>query len=152
MSDEIKKENNEEKVAEKPAENKGAALAHDAAKQAGGIKKEDPKKEETIKEAPKTEVPVKERTSAAEPTATPTAAPEAPQAAVETKEAKKEEAPAKKEKPSNCATCNKPIRKKRWYYRNGKFYCTKTCWSTASKKEEKPEVGAGQTPPPAENK
>ena len=51
-------------------------------------------------------------------------------------ESKKAET-AKKEKPANCAGCNKSIRKKRWYYRNGKAYCTKRCWKTASKKEPK---------------
>ena len=74
----------------------------------------------------------------------------APEAPPETKDAKKEETPAKKEKPSNCAACNKPIKKKRWYYRNGKFYCSKTCWNTASKKDRKPEEGASL--PPAETK
>jgi len=44
----------------------------------------------------------------------------------------------KKEKPSNCAGCKKPIRKRRWYYRNGKYYCSKRCWKTA--KEEKAEA------------
>jgi len=54
--------------------------------------------------------------------------------------AKKEAAPVKKiEKPTNCAKCNKSIKKIRWYYRNGKAYCTKRCWKTATeKKEEKP--------------
>lgn len=61
---------------------------------------------------------------------------------------KKEETPAKKEKPSNCAGCNKPIKKKRWYYRNGKFYCSKTCWAEISKKEaEKPQAAAAGQPP-----
>ena len=57
------------------------------------------------------------------------------------KEEKKVE-PVKKEKPSNCAACNKSIRKKRWYYRNGKFYCTKRCWTTTLKKEEAPKAAA----------
>lgn len=41
----------------------------------------------------------------------------------------------KKEKPSNCAACNKSIKKKRWYYRDGKFFCTKRCWQSKVKKE-----------------
>jgi len=49
----------------------------------------------------------------------------------------------KKEKPSNCAGCNKSIRKKRWYYRNGKFFCTKRCWHDAVKKE-KAKAAEGQ--------
>jgi len=60
-----------------------------------------------------------------------------------------EKAPAvKKEKPSNCAGCNKSIRKKRWYYRNGKSYCSKRCWQAAVKKEDKAsaEAAVPETP------
>ena len=39
----------------------------------------------------------------------------------------KEEAP-KQEKQTNCLACNKPIKKIRRYYRDGKLYCTKRCW------------------------
>lgn len=45
----------------------------------------------------------------------------------------------KREKPSNCAACNKSVKKKRWYYRNGKYYCTHRCWKSTLKKEAKPE-------------
>jgi len=55
------------------------------------------------------------------------------------KEEKKKEVGISKEKPSNCAACNKSIKRKRWYYRNGKYYCTKRCWKTSVKKEEKPK-------------
>ncbi len=44
------------------------------------------------------------------------------------------------EKQTNCLGCNKPLKKLRKYYRNGKFYCTKKCWIKATKstgKEEK---------------
>jgi hypothetical protein len=45
------------------------------------------------------------------------------------------------EKQTNCPACNKPIKKLRRYYRNGKFYCTKRCWSkskqTAKENEQK---------------
>ena len=34
----------------------------------------------------------------------------------------------KAEKQTNCLSCNKPIRKLKRYYRNGKFYCSKKCW------------------------
>lgn len=40
----------------------------------------------------------------------------------------------KKEKPSNCAVCNKSIKKKRYYYRNGKYFCTPRCFKTTVKK------------------
>ena len=55
--------------------------------------------------------------------------------------APKEEAQAKpaQEKQTNCPSCNKPLKKIRIYYRNGKFYCTKRCWrkSLAGKEEKK---------------
>jgi hypothetical protein len=38
------------------------------------------------------------------------------------------EAKPKQEKQANCLSCNKPIRKLKRYYRDGKFYCTKKCW------------------------
>ncbi|KPK98460.1 MAG: hypothetical protein AMJ95_04315 [Omnitrophica WOR_2 bacterium SM23_72] len=40
---------------------------------------------------------------------------------------------------TNCPTCNKPIRKLKRYYRNGKFYCNKKCWRAflIKSKEEK---------------
>ena len=46
---------------------------------------------------------------------------------------------AKTEKPANCVGCKKSIKKKRWYYRNGAYYCTKRCWSTTTKKPVKAE-------------
>lgn len=45
----------------------------------------------------------------------------------------------KAEKSSNCAGCNKPLKKLKRYYRNGKYYCSKKCWkqsTTQSKKED----------------
>ena len=47
----------------------------------------------------------------------------------------KEEA-AKEEKQTNCLDCNKPIKKIRRYYRDGKFYCTKRCWDNFKKKSK----------------
>ena len=55
----------------------------------------------------------------------------------------KEEAKPKVEKQTNCLSCNKPIRKLKLYYRDGKFYCSKRCWrafiekAKAQSKEEK---------------
>lgn len=37
-------------------------------------------------------------------------------------------------KPSNCAQCNKPLKRGMWYYRNGKFYCNKKCWKKSTEK------------------
>lgn len=42
--------------------------------------------------------------------------------------AAKEEAKKKKERPANCAVCNKAFKHKHWYYKNGKYFCTKRCW------------------------
>ncbi len=43
------------------------------------------------------------------------------------KAAAQEEKP-KIEKQTNCLSCNKPIKKLKRYYRNGKFYCNKRCF------------------------
>lgn len=40
----------------------------------------------------------------------------------------------KKEKLGNCGGCNKPIKKIRRYYRNGKYFCTKKCFKAFQKK------------------
>jgi len=40
-----------------------------------------------------------------------------------------EGAPKQEEKQTNCLACNKPLKKIRRYYRDGKFYCTKRCWN-----------------------
>lgn len=66
----------------------------------------------------------------------PKSTPEAVNAAVPPKvaEAAKEPA-AKKERPANCEACNKPIKVK-WYYRNGRYYCTKQCFKAEQKKKK----------------
>ncbi|MEW6075555.1 MAG: hypothetical protein AB1530_04520 [Candidatus Omnitrophota bacterium] len=35
------------------------------------------------------------------------------------------------EKQTNCLGCNKPLKKLKKYYRDGKYYCTKKCWLKA---------------------
>lgn len=57
---------------------------------------------------------------------------EAPAAA---KPAETKKVATRMEAPANCSVCNKVIKKIRWYYREGKYYCTKRCWMTAKKKE-----------------
>lgn len=42
------------------------------------------------------------------------------------------------EKQANCLACNKPIKKLKHYYRNGKFYCGKKCWRSYLKKAPAP--------------
>jgi len=48
-----------------------------------------------------------------------------------------EEKPA--EKQTNCLACNKPLKKIKRYYRNGKFYCSKKCWLQTKKPKEPKE-------------
>jgi hypothetical protein len=67
--------------------------------------------------------------------------PEATQApAAQKTEASKEKPVVEVEKQTNCLGCNKPIRKIKRYYRDGKFYCNKKCWRnyiTKAKEEKK---------------
>jgi hypothetical protein len=49
------------------------------------------------------------------------------------------EAKPKEEKQTNCLGCNKPIKKIRRYYRDGKYYCTKKCWISYIKKSKSEE-------------
>ncbi|MEW6101787.1 MAG: hypothetical protein AB1481_05775 [Candidatus Omnitrophota bacterium] len=50
-----------------------------------------------------------------------------------------EQAKPATEKQTNCLSCNKPIRKIKRYYRDGKYYCSKKCWAAFKQKakEEK---------------
>lgn len=94
--------------------------------------KKEEKKEEKVIPSPATQEATTVPAAETIPTAT-----AAPVAESKPKEEKKEE----KVKPTNCVQCNKSIKKIRWYYRDGKYYCTKRCWMTASKKEAKPAEG-----------
>ncbi len=76
---------------------------------------EKPKQEDKPQDIQQTEPP-------ANPQAEPAA--KAPEPAV--KEA------VKTSRPANCVSCNKSIKKK-WYYRNGKYFCTKQCWKSTIK-------------------
>ena len=100
---------------------------------------EEKKEEQKAIESPKAETPKAETPKVEAPKAE-TAPPEASKT-----EAPKVEAAAaapKIEKPANCADCKKSIKKKRWYYRNGKYFCTKRCWNASVKKEAKKEEAA----------
>lgn len=46
----------------------------------------------------------------------------------EADKAQEAEVKPKAEAQTNCLACNKPIKKLKVYYRNGKFYCSKKCW------------------------
>lgn len=52
---------------------------------------------------------------------------------VKTQDVKKE---APVERPTNCVKCNKRMKRKSWYYRNGGFYCSKGCWKQAEAKSK----------------
>ncbi len=47
-------------------------------------------------------------------------------------------------KPTECAKCGKPVKRRLWYYRAGKYYCTKRCW------QEKAKEKAAEAAKPAE--
>ena len=55
-------------------------------------------------------------------------------------------------RPAACASCGKRLGQKKWYYRNGKTYCTRGCWKTDSEKAaaEKAAKGNEQAAPATE--
>jgi ribonuclease E len=114
-------------MSEEKKEQKETEKAAQGAPEAGTPKPEAPKQEAPKQEAPKAEAPKQE------PAKDAAAAAEAPKAETPKAEEKK----AEKLKPVNCAVCNKSIKKKRYYYRNGKYFCTKRCWATTAKKDPK---------------
>ena len=36
--------------------------------------------------------------------------------------------------PINCSGCNKPVKKLKKFYKNGKFYCSKKCYLKSKNK------------------
>ncbi|MFA5060471.1 MAG: hypothetical protein WC676_07590 [Candidatus Omnitrophota bacterium] len=57
--------------------------------------------------------------------------------AEEKKEAKQEVKVV--EAVKNCTGCNKPMKKVKRYYRNGKYYCNKRCFKNANTKDSAKE-------------
>ncbi len=55
---------------------------------------------------------------------------------VEQTTTKESQTKPKLEKQTNCLNCNKPIKKLKRYYRDGKFYCNKKCWRLYLKKQK----------------
>lgn len=49
---------------------------------------------------------------------------------------------------SACASCGKRLTRKQWYYRNGRYFCTRRCWDTerekASANPDAPKAKAAQ--------
>ena len=103
------------------------------------------KKEEIKKPVPEAAQKPAEQTQPAAPASEPKAEVKAAAEPAKAPEAKKKEDTAT-EKPANCTSCNKSIKNKRWYYRNGKYYCSKRCWQTAAKKEKAPAQSQEATP------
>ncbi len=66
--------------------------------------------------------------------------------AEETKTAPAAEAPAKlkkkKSRPTNCAQSNKRIRRKDWYFRDGKYFANKQCFKLFAAQEAEKAVKA----------
>jgi len=59
-------------------------------------------------------------------------------------QAQPQQSPPQEEKQTNCLGCNKPLKKEKRYYRNGKLYCNKRCWRKAVTSKDK-EEGAATT-------
>ena len=93
----------------------------------------------------KKEEPTKEAKAPEQKAATESPSPAAQSEPAAAKEEKKEAQSAKPEKATNCAGCKKSIKNKRWYYRDGKYYCSKRCWQVANKKPAKTEATASAT-------
>jgi len=47
-----------------------------------------------------------------------------------------EQQATQEEQLKNCASCGKPVKRLTRYYRNGKFYCTKRCWTKTKKQAQ----------------
>lgn len=72
-----------------------------------------------------------------EEAAAPAPAAEAPAAAPEKKKAAPEVPKSgKNNRPKACSQCNKNLKRKTWYFRNGKYFCNKRCWKTSTKPKE----------------
>lgn len=46
----------------------------------------------------------------------------------------------KASKKKNCAKCNKPVKKIKQYYRDGKFFCSKKCYKAMKAEQNKKEA------------
>mgnify|MGYP001577550042 CR=1 FL=1 len=52
---------------------------------------------------------------------------------------------------ATCTACGKRLNRKRWYYRNGHYFCTKRCWVTEQEKAaEKAAKETAKAAPAAE--
>ena len=52
---------------------------------------------------------------------------------------------------ATCTACGKRLNRKRWYYRNGQYFCKKRCWVTEQEKvADKAAKEAAKAAPAAE--
>lgn len=49
-----------------------------------------------------------------------------------------------------CTSCGKRLGKKHWYYRNGQYFCKKSCWKTTADKAKEEQSKPTADKPPAE--
>ncbi len=96
-------------------------------------KPEAPSQEAPKEEAPKTEEPKKEEIQPQDTSKNGTVSDDAPKKEEARPEAKKNmPAFTKATRPRECISCNKSIKKK-WYYREGGYFCSKACWEKSKK-------------------
>ena len=55
---------------------------------------------------------------------------------------------------ATCTSCGKRLNRKSWYYRNGKYFCKRRCWTKEQEKvakeaAEKKPAAAAASPEPA---
>jgi hypothetical protein len=48
-------------------------------------------------------------------------------------------------RPASCSTTNKRLRRKSWYYRNGKYYYNKRAWEQDKEKAATEKAAAKET-------
>lgn len=53
------------------------------------------------------------------------------------------------DRPNQCASCNKRMSRKSWYYRNGQYFCKKRCFETAKAKAAQEAAKAATEAPKA---
>jgi len=96
--------------------------------------------------APQPEAPKTEEKAPAE-TASPAA--ETPKAEEKAPASKYTQKPLFMEKPTQCASCSKAIKRRLWYYRSGQYFCNKQCWKTAmDKKKQEAAAKAAESAQP----
>jgi hypothetical protein len=50
------------------------------------------------------------------------------------------------DRAATCTSCGKRLNRKRWYYRNGKYFCKLRCWLTEREKAKTDAAAPSGTP------